>query len=139
MFLSLVFPLSPPPQGSSSSTVHEQRSFERKAEEDDGKVSFWVAASFAHSGGLLFLLHPFPPQPAVLWLERKSVGLREASARVGRVAPVQTTPCAWACECVTMETGRATDTSRSQSLSCLLPPTPHTPSPPPHPPVLTSH
>lgn len=32
-----------PPQGSSSCTAHEQRSFERKAEEDDGKVSLWMA------------------------------------------------------------------------------------------------
>lgn len=48
------------------------------------------------------------------------------------------TPCAWACECVTMETGRATDASRSQSLSCLLPPSPHTsPAPPPPLPHLT--
>lgn len=42
--------VSPPRQGSSASTtVHEQRSFERKAEEDDGKVSFLSTMSTAIS------------------------------------------------------------------------------------------
>lgn len=48
-FLSPVS-VSPPWQGSSgSTTVQEQRSFERKAEEDDGKVSFLSTVSAASS------------------------------------------------------------------------------------------
>lgn len=61
---------SPPHQGSSSCTVHEQRSFERKAEEDDGKVSFWMADWFT-LGPPLFCCCCFSSQPA-LWFERRT-------------------------------------------------------------------
>lgn len=123
-FLSCFCLTSPPSlQGSSSCTVHEQRSFERKAEEDDGKVSSWMADWFTLEPPLsVFFLLPL----------NQCLGLREGDlqgwaqwpqwgvCQGGCVAPEQTTPWGWACECVTMETGRVTDTSRSQLLSCLL-------------------
>lgn len=72
----------------------------------------------------------------MLWFERKMPrgslgggfnGCCEVSA--GVVVLHLTTPWGWACECVTMEIGRVTDTSRSRLPSCLLfplPPRPHT-------------
>lgn len=57
-------------QGSSSSTVvHEQRPFERKAEEDDGKVS-WCVGDSASLLGLLFMLFASVSSQTALWFER---------------------------------------------------------------------
>lgn len=118
---------SPSPwQGSSASTtVHEQRSFERKAEEDDGKVSFLSAISFQPS-----LLHVAPAFSQMMFqFERKMptrVGSVGAARYLNRWHPEDR-----ACERVTMETGRMTDTSRIRLLSCLLFPPP-TPTPSPH-------
>lgn len=67
----------------------------------------------------------------MLWFERKMPrgslgggfnGCCEVSA--GVVVLHLTTPWGWACECVTMEIGRVTDTSRSRLPSCLLFPLP---------------
>lgn len=78
-FLCPMSCFSPPLQGLASCTVHEQRSFERKAEEDDGKVSLWMA------GCLFFSFASVSSQPA-LWFER------QPSTRVG-VQAVGTVIC----------------------------------------------
>lgn len=57
-------------KGSSSSTVvHEQRPFERKAEEDDGKVS-WRDGDSASLLGLLFVSFASVSSQTALWFER---------------------------------------------------------------------
>lgn len=88
-------------KGSSSRTVHEQRSFERKAEEDDGKVSF-----FKDFFWLLVLLVFFLcfwgryfTKDGIYWAEKLNICC---------IASEYLASSEWS-ESVAMETGRVTD------------------------------
>jgi len=128
LVLCLVSPLHL--TGSSSCTVHEQRSFERKAEEDDGKVSSWTAARFPPERPLSVAL---VSSLAALCFERRT------SAR----SCVQGRPCwTWTDDSLRMgmlvchHGDRQGDRHLEGSVS-VSPSVP--PSPPPPPPVLTPH
>lgn len=84
--------VSPPSlhQGSSScAAVHEQRSFERKAEEDDGKVSFPMAG-WVSPGPALHVASV--SSQTVLLFERERLGTVGGVGAGGGTTPEQTTP-----------------------------------------------
>lgn len=103
--------------------VPEQRPFERKAEEDDGKVSWCDGVSAG----------PPPPPPScglLLNPLKRRCGLREEAP--GRGWEGGAAPQHSACHCVIVQTGRVTDTSRDSVAVVPFapphpPPSPHTP------------
>ena len=115
--------------GSSSCTVLEQRPFERKAEEDDGKVSFWMADWFPVWTPLAVAS---VSSQAALWFESTTstrVGFRQWESLLLHLNRRHPEDGAWKSVSPWRQAERQT---RVPLLSCLLSPHPTPPPPCPH-------
>lgn len=125
---AVTFSSPPPRQGSSASTtVHEQRSFERKAEEDDGKVSLLSTMSTAISS---LCCSCFLSNDISVWEKDADQGGISRCCKV----PEQMTPWGsgmWACHHGDRQNDRHIEDSVAVLPSVPTPPPPHpTPQPP---------